>query len=101
MTLVIECPHEKHGSAIFVKADTTVESTFNSSFNNIEILRTTLNGLTITSIYKPPNEPFSTACVPTSNEEVLETSIATVPTGATIKPIVMEKQWNNGPKLTI
>ena len=68
--LVIECPHEKHGSAIFVKAGTTVESTLNSSFNNIEILRTTFNGLTITSIYKPPNEPFSIACVPTSSKEV-------------------------------
>ena len=30
-----------------------------------------MNGLTITSIYKPPNEPFSIACVPTSNNEVL------------------------------
>jgi len=34
MTLVIESPHEKYGSAIFVKAGTSAESTLNS--NNIE-----------------------------------------------------------------
>jgi len=63
-------PHEKHRSAIFAKAGTTVESTLNSSFNNIETLRTTLDGLTITSVYKPPSEPFCIARVPTSNKEV-------------------------------
>jgi len=43
-----------------VKEGTIVESTSQSSLNNIEILRAILKGLpvSITSVYKPPDKPF-------------------------------------------
>ena len=70
MTLAVEHPHEKNGSAMFVKNGCIFESTSQTSHNSIEMLSTTLNELTITSIYKPPNKPFRTTPVFTNKKEV-------------------------------
>ena len=68
MTLAVERPHEKHGSAMFVKNGSIFESTSQTSHNSIKMLSTTLNGLTITSVHKLPNEPFCITPVLTHKE---------------------------------
>lgn len=56
MKLVAEIPHEKYGSALFVR--NSCDSTSTSNIDNIEIIQAKLNGVTVTSYYKPPNEKF-------------------------------------------
>jgi len=58
MTLIIERPHNKYGSAIFLKSNIAVKSASKSETNNIEILTVDLGKCSITSIYNPPNENF-------------------------------------------
>ena len=59
MSLVAEIPHEQHGSAVFVRNNCICDSTSTSNTNNVEIIQAQLNKLTVTSVYKPPNEQFS------------------------------------------
>ena len=59
MSLVAEMPHEQYGSAIFVRNNCICDSTSTSNTNNVEIIQAQLNKLTVTSVYKPPNEQFS------------------------------------------
>ena len=59
MSLVAEIPHEQYGSAIFVRNNCICDSTSTSNTNNVEIIQAQLNKLTVTSVYKPPNEKFS------------------------------------------
>ena len=52
-------PHEQYGSAIFVRNNCICDLTSTSNTNNVEIIQAQLNKLTVTSVYKPPNEQFS------------------------------------------
>ena len=58
MDLIAEIPHEKHGSAIYVRSGSSVISTTTNNNNGIECLSAHLEGITITSVYKPPGVPF-------------------------------------------
>ena len=59
MSLVAEIPHEQYRNAIFIRNNSICDSTSTSNTNNVEIIQAQLNKLTVTSVYKPPNEPFS------------------------------------------
>ena len=59
MDLSIERPNSQYGSAIFVRSGTILNTTSLTDISNIEILRVDLNGISVTSVYKPPGERFS------------------------------------------
>ena len=58
VNLVAAIAHEQYGSALFIRDSCTCESTSTSSTDNIEIIQATLNGVSINSYYKPPNQAF-------------------------------------------
>ena len=51
--------HEQYGSALFRRDSCTCESTTISSTDNIEIIQETLNGVSVNSYYKHPNQAFA------------------------------------------
>lgn len=59
MRLVLERPHEKYGSAIFVKQSLDVLSAALTCENDVEDLAIELQSCTVSSVYKPPSNPFS------------------------------------------
>ena len=65
MTLVVERPHEKYGSAIFVKTGTIIDD------NNMAILTAETGGALITSVYKPPSRPYQMPLLHNSKPEVV------------------------------
>ena len=58
MTLIAERPHDPHGSAIFARNGLDANKSSLSDSNNIEVLSIDIMGITISSVYKPPLEPF-------------------------------------------
>ena len=58
MNLVAEIALEQYGSAFFIRDSCTCDSTCTSSTDNIEIIQATLNGVSVHSYYKPPNQAF-------------------------------------------
>jgi len=59
MKLVAEIPHNKHGSAIFTKPMLEIMSSDVTNVGGIEFLTIELTKCTVTSVYKPPNIPFT------------------------------------------
>jgi len=58
MKIIGQRPHNKYGSAIFVRDKLNVDSVHITDEDNIEIITVDLGNITISSIYKPPNTPF-------------------------------------------
>ena len=58
MNLVAEITHEQYGSAVLTRDSCTCESTSTSSIDNIETIKATLNGVSVNSYYKSPNQAF-------------------------------------------
>ena len=59
MDLVAEIPHQKHGSAIYVRSGLPIIiSTTSNNSNNIKCLSAPLEGTSVTSVYKPSGVPF-------------------------------------------
>ena len=59
MNLVEKILHEQYGRAIFVLSDCICDSTSTQNYNNIVIIQAQLNGLMVTSVYKPLNKLFN------------------------------------------
>ena len=58
MTLVAERPHDKYGSAIFIRDDLKVESISVTAANHVEVITAELPDVIVHSGYKPPSEQF-------------------------------------------
>ena len=58
MNLVAEIAHEQYGNVLFIRDLCTCKSTSISSTDNIEIIQATLNGVSVNSYYKSPNQAF-------------------------------------------
>lgn len=58
MRIALELPHKKYGSAIFTKPNLVIKSVGSSQVNNIEIITIELTNCSITSVYKPPTQPY-------------------------------------------
>ena len=56
MILVAEIAHKQYGSALFIRESCPCESISTSNTDNIEIIQTTLNGMTVKRYYKLPNQ---------------------------------------------
>jgi len=56
--IALELPHIKYGSAIFTKPNLDIKSVGSSQINNIEIITIELTNCSITSVYKPPAQPY-------------------------------------------
>ena len=59
MKLAIERPHEKYGSAIFVRKDVIIDQTSLTEEDNIEVLAVNMGKLSVNSVYKPPGSTFA------------------------------------------
>lgn len=59
MKLIAEIPHDKHESAIFTIPMLEIKSLDVINYEEIEILTIYLVKCTVTSVYKPPNVPFT------------------------------------------
>jgi len=55
---VAERPHDKYGSAIFIRDDLKVKSVSVSAANNVEVITAELPNVVVHSVYKPPGEQF-------------------------------------------
>ena len=58
MTLVAERPHDKYGSAIFIRDDLNVTSISVTVANHVEVITTELPDVVVHSVYNPPSDPF-------------------------------------------
>ena len=58
MTLVAERPHDKYGSAIFIRDDLKVKIISVTAANHVEVITAELPDVVVHSVYKPPSEQF-------------------------------------------
>ena len=58
MTLVAERPHDKYGSAIFIRDDLKVNSISATAVNHVDMITTELPDVVVHSVYKPHSDQF-------------------------------------------
>ena len=58
MTLIVERPHIKYGSAILIRSDLKVRGVSVWEQDNVELISNEMPGVVVHSVYKPPNEKF-------------------------------------------
>ena len=58
MSLVVERPHHKYGSAILIRNDLMVKKIYERVQGTVEIITIVMPGVVVHSVYKPPNDPF-------------------------------------------
>jgi len=58
MQIVLEIPHKKYKSTILAKPNLVIKSVRYIQVNNIEIITIELTNCSITSVYKPPAQPY-------------------------------------------
>ena len=58
MTLLAERPHDKYGSAIFIRDDLKVKSISATAVNHVDMITTELPDVVVHSVYKPPSDHF-------------------------------------------
>ena len=58
MTLVVERPHGKYGSAIFITDDLKVKSISVTAANHVEVITAEVPDVVVHSVYEPPSEQF-------------------------------------------
>ena len=55
MSLVVQRPHNKYGSAILIRNDLNVKKIFERVQGTVEIITIVMPGVVVHSVYKPPN----------------------------------------------
>ena len=68
MSLVVERPHNKYGSAILIRNDLKVKKIYEGVQENVEIITIVMPGVVVHSVYKPPNDPFELPALGHRNE---------------------------------
>ena len=58
MTLLSERPHDKYGSAIFIRDDLKLKSIYVTATNHVEVITAQLPDVVVHFVYKPPSEQF-------------------------------------------
>ena len=91
MSLVVERPHNKYGSAILIQNDLKVKKIYERVQGTVEIITTVMSGVVVHSVYKPPNDSFELPALGHTNLP-LEISTAIVLHGATQAHITKEKR---------
>ena len=60
MSLVVERPHSKYGSAILIRNDLKVKKIYERVQGIVELITIVMRGVVVHSVYKPPNDPLGT-----------------------------------------
>ena len=58
MSLVVERPHSKYGSAILIRNGLKVKKIYERVQGTVELITIVMPGVVVYSVYKPPNDPF-------------------------------------------
>ena len=58
MSLVVERPHNKYGSAILIRNDLKVKKIYERIQGIVELITIVMLGVVVHSVYKPPNDPL-------------------------------------------
>ena len=58
MSLVVERPHNKYGSAILIRNDLKVKNIYERVQGTVELITIVMPGVVVHYVYKRPNDPF-------------------------------------------